>query len=63
MRQIMNAVEMPDRMAEDFIMFMRQNKWRLPQRRRQNEFAQLTESEVATLEEIVRDSFTELMKK
>lgn len=57
MRQIMNTVEMPDRMAEDFIMFMRQNEWKLPKRRRESEFAKLTTAEVVELEQIVSSAF------
>jgi hypothetical protein len=54
---IMNKVEMPDRLAEDFLMFMRQNEWRLPKRRRDKEFEKLTDSEVNQLENVVRDAF------
>lgn len=57
MRAIMEAIEMPDRLAEDFIMFMRQNQWELPKRRRSNEFEALTDTEVSMLENIVRDAF------
>lgn len=56
-RRIMNAVEMPDRIAADFVMFVRQNSGTLPRRRRDREFAPLTESEVGDLEAIVRDAF------
>ncbi|HEY9792727.1 MAG TPA: Fic family protein [Candidatus Obscuribacterales bacterium] len=54
---IMNKVEMPDRLAEDFLMFMRQNEWRLPKRRREKEFEKLTDTEVTALEDVVRDAF------
>lgn len=57
MRQIMDSVELPNRMAEDFIMFMRQNDWQLPKRRREGEFAKLTQPEVNNLEQLVRESF------
>lgn len=57
MGRIMNRVEMPDRMAENLIMFIRQNKGVLGRRRRENEFAKLTDDEVATLEAIVREAF------
>jgi hypothetical protein len=53
----MEAIEMPDRLAEDFIMFVRQNQWELPKRRRNKEFEALTDTEVSMLENIVRDAF------
>ena len=49
MQQIMDTVEMPNRMADNFIMFMRQNDWRLPKKRRLDEFGKLTDTEVETL--------------
>lgn len=57
LRRIMDIVEMPDRVAADLIMFIRQNEGVLPKRRRQGDFAALTDSEVMTLEAIVRDAF------
>jgi len=57
MRLLMNTVEMPDRIAEDFIMFARQNQWKLPKKRRQKEFEKLTDAEVLELEAIVSDAF------
>jgi hypothetical protein len=57
MRRIMNTVEMPDRMAENLVMFIRQNKGSLGHKRRENEFAKLTDDEVADLEAIVREAF------
>lgn len=54
---ITNTVEMPNRIAENFIMFMRQNHWKLPKRRRQDEFKKLTDKEVTTLETVVKDAF------
>ena len=57
MKNLMDTVEMPDRMAEDFIMFMRQNDWRLPKKRRTDEFQKLTDKEVAKLEKIVQQGF------
>ena len=56
-RRIMDTVEMPDRLAEDFIMFIRQNEGSLSNKRRQREFEKLTDEEVSALEEIVRDAF------
>ena len=37
-RRIMDTVEMPDRIAEDLVMFIRQNKGKLSKRRREDEF-------------------------
>jgi hypothetical protein len=54
----MNTVEMPDRLAENLIIFIRQNHGSLPKRRREKELKELTNQEVATLEAIVRESFT-----
>jgi hypothetical protein len=56
-RRIMDAVEMPDRVAEDLVMFIRQNKGTLSKRRREGEFRQLRDEEVSSLESIVRDAF------
>jgi hypothetical protein len=57
MQGIMNEVEMPDRKAEDLIMFMRQNNWKLPKTRREGEFAMLTDTEAALLEKLVQEAF------
>jgi hypothetical protein len=57
MRRVMNTVEMPDRMAENLVMFIRQNKGALGRKRRESEFAKLTDDEVASLEAIVREAF------
>jgi hypothetical protein len=56
-RRIMDAVEMPDRLAEDLVMFVRQNKGTLSKNRREHEFTELTDDEVTLLERIVRDAF------
>jgi hypothetical protein len=57
LHRIMNAVEMPDRMAQSLILFIRQNAGLLSRKRRENEFSKLTDSEVADIEQIVRDAF------
>lgn len=57
MRRVMDSVEMPDRLAENLIMFIRQNKGTLSKKRRENEFKQLTDEEVASLETIVQEAF------
>jgi hypothetical protein len=56
-RRIMEMVEMPDRLAQNLIMFMRQNNGTIPKRRRENEFAALTEDEAQKIEAIYRDVF------
>jgi hypothetical protein len=55
--RIMDTVEMPDRMAENLLMFIRQNKGTLPKKRRGEEFKKLRDDEVTSLEVIVRDAF------
>lgn len=57
MRRIMDAVEMPDRMAENVLIFIRQNNGTLSRRRRDGEFRQLRDDEATLLEGIVRDAF------
>jgi hypothetical protein len=56
-RRITDMVEMPDRLAENLVMFIRQNKGTLPKKRRTEEFWKLSDDEVASLEIIVRDAF------
>lgn len=56
-REVMNVVEMPDHMAEQFVLFVRRNGGTLPNKRRKREFAALEDEELAELEEIVRDAF------
>jgi len=55
--RIMNTVEMPDRLAENLLMFIRQNKGKLPKRRRTGEFKKLTDTEVTSLEAVVNEAF------
>lgn len=57
LHRVMDTVEMPDRMAENLILFIRQNHGRLGRRRRENEFAKLTDEEVSLLERIVQEAF------
>lgn len=57
-RRIMDAVEMPDRLAENLVMFIRQNHGTLSGKRREGEFRKLSDDEVTLLEGIVRDAFT-----
>ena len=57
MRRIMDTVEMSDRVAADLIFFIRQNEWNLPKKRREREFAALTDEEVEHMEAIVGETF------
>ena len=57
MGRIMERIEMPDRLAENLIMFIRQNKGSLPRKRREGEFKKLRDDEVALIEGIVNDAF------
>jgi hypothetical protein len=57
-RRIMDTVEMPDRVAENLIMFIRQNKGSLPRKRREGEF-KTAEDEVTLIEGIVNDAFAD----
>lgn len=57
LQRIMATVEMPDRLAEDLLMFIRQNHGTLAKRRRQKEFSALTQAEVAVIEGLVREVF------
>ncbi len=58
LRRIMDAVEMPDRLAENLIIFIRQNNGRLPTSRRKSEFQSLRDDEVTLMEKIVNDAFS-----
>ena len=53
----MDTVEMPDRLAENLVMFIRQNKVPLSKKRREGEFQKLRDEEVASIEAIVNDAF------
>jgi hypothetical protein len=57
MTRIMNMIEIPDRLAQNLIMFIRQNNGTLSKRRWEKEFSALTEDEVLILERIVEDVF------
>ncbi len=58
-RRIMDTLEMPDRLAENLVMHIRQNHGALSKRRREGEFKQLRDDEAAQIEAIVRDVFGE----
>ena len=55
--RIMEAVEMPDQLADSLVLFIRQNEGTLPKRRRTREFVELSDDEVAAIERIVKDAF------
>jgi len=56
-RRIMEAVEMPDRVAENLVMFIRQNNGTLSKKRREAEFKSLRDDEVTLIEGIVAEAF------
>ncbi len=56
-RRIMDTVEMPDRVAETLVLFIRQNIGSLSKKRREVEFKKLTDAEVTLVEAIVNDAF------
>lgn len=55
--RIMNEVEMPDRLAENLVMLIRQNNGTLSKKRREGEFRKLREEEVALIEAIIHEAF------
>jgi len=57
LQRIMDSVEMPDRIAENLVMFIRQNNGALSTNRRDGEFKPLTDDEVQRIERIVADAF------
>ena len=57
MQEILNVVELPDRLAQDFIMFTLNNQGELPNRRRKKMFKDLTDKEVSLLEVIIKEEF------
>jgi hypothetical protein len=56
-QRVMETVEMPDRIAENLVLFIRQNGGTLSKKRRQAEFEQLTDDEVQRIERIVAEAF------
>jgi hypothetical protein len=56
-RRIMDTVEMPDHLAGNLVMFIRQNKGKLSKKRREREFQRLSDEEVTLIEAIVNDAF------
>ena len=58
-RQIMETIEMPDRLSKDLIRFIRQNDGKLPTKRREKEFAALTDDEVLQVEAMYEEIFAD----
>jgi len=58
-KRIMEIVDVPDRLAQTLLMFMRQNGGKIPKRRRENEFAALTDDEAKRIEKIYAEIFGE----
>jgi len=57
MARIMEIIDMPDRLAQNLILFIRQNNGTLSKRKREKDFSALTDEEVQALENIVQDVF------
>ena len=59
MSRIMEAIEMPDRVAQNFILFVRQNGGTLSTRKREKFFDQLSDVEIRNLEGYVNAEFAD----
>ena len=57
MARIMEVIDMPDRLAQNLILFIRENDGKLSKRKREKEFSDLTDEEVQVLESIVQQVF------
>ena len=57
MARIMEMIDMPDRLAQNLILFIRQNDGKLSKRKREKDFSALTVEEVQGLENIVQEAF------
>lgn len=57
--EVMNTVEMPDRIAQDLVMHIRQNSGTLSKKRRNKEFRKLTDGEIVTIEGMIQAAFDE----
>ena len=57
MSRIMEMIEMPDRLVQNLILFIRQNNGALSKRKREKEFSALSDDEVDGLEKIIEDAF------
>lgn len=57
MSRIMEMIEMPDRLAQNLILFIRQNEGTLSKRKREQDFSALSDGEVHGLEKVIQDAF------
>jgi len=57
MARIMEMIDMPDRLAQNLILFIRQNDGTLSKRKRVKDFSALTDDEVREMEKIVQEAF------
>jgi hypothetical protein len=57
MARIMEMIDMPDRLAQNLILFIRQNDGKLSKRKREKDFHALTDEEVEGLENIIQEAF------
>ena len=57
MARTLEMIDMPDRLAQNLILFMRQNNGALSKKKREKDFSALTGDEVQALEHIVQDAF------
>ena len=55
-KSVMEIVEMPDNLADRFVLYTQKNTGKLPKKRRE-EFHKLTEEEIEQLEEAVQEAF------
>lgn len=55
-KSVMEIVEMPDNLADRFVLYTQRNTGKLPKKRRE-EFHKLTEEEIEQLEEAVQEAF------
>ena len=56
-RNIMEYVEMPNRLAQNLIIFVRQNNGAIPKKRRTKEFLALTDEEAFAIENMITDAY------
>lgn len=57
MAKIAEMIDMPDRLAQNLILFIRRNSGTLSKRRREKDFSALSDEEVHGLEKIIQDAF------
>lgn len=59
---IMEYVEMPNNLAQNLTMFVRQNNGTMPKKRRAKEFAKLTDEEILAIEKIIMAAYEDYDK-